>query len=153
MDHRSDSISDTLSTFSFDSNSTSDSTNFSSHAQLPRPTWIPDNEVSACLLCNQKFSLVTRKHHCRACGKVICAKCSKNKKALTQLGYLEEQRVCDFCYTIKNLAWIVPKKEKKDDEEKIFKRTKTIKFYPPLSNVKHLLNIKQQHLQSQQRLS
>ena len=62
MDDRSvDNISDTMSTFSYGSNSTSDSNNFITHAQLPRPTWIPDNEVSACLLCNQKFSIVTRK--------------------------------------------------------------------------------------------
>ncbi|KAJ3041367.1 hypothetical protein HDV00_009508 [Rhizophlyctis rosea] len=40
--------------------------------------WIPDNEATTCMICGTtKFSLVTRKHHCRHCGRVICWKCSR----------------------------------------------------------------------------
>ncbi|KAI6175567.1 Rabenosyn-5 [Aphelenchoides bicaudatus] len=40
--------------------------------------WADDSEVTNCRVCNLKFSLTKRKHHCRLCGKVICATCSKH---------------------------------------------------------------------------
>eukprot|EP00435_Cladocopium_sp_Y103_P015901 s1994_g3.t3 len=45
----------------------------------PAP-WVPDEEVSECPLCTQKFSSTKRKHHCRACGR--------------------EERVCDSCFDL-----------------------------------------------------
>ena len=41
--------------------------------------WVPDTQFSACVLCDAKFSLTRRRHHCRACGKVVCGSCSGNK--------------------------------------------------------------------------
>ena len=35
------------------------------------PSWIPDSDVNRCMSCQSKFSMVKRRHHCRACGKVI----------------------------------------------------------------------------------
>ena len=35
-----------------------------------KPFWIPDVDCNACMLCSQRFSLVNRRHHCRACGRV-----------------------------------------------------------------------------------
>lgn len=46
------------------------------------PTWQPDEEASHCLRCNVAFSLFRRKHHCRRCGKVVCATCSNNSDRL-----------------------------------------------------------------------
>ncbi|XP_005094166.1 rabenosyn-5 [Aplysia californica] len=39
--------------------------------------WIPDNEVSACLSCGRSFGLLTRRHHCRLCGRIMCDRCSE----------------------------------------------------------------------------
>ncbi|CAI2342850.1 unnamed protein product [Caenorhabditis sp. 36 PRJEB53466] len=65
------------------------------------PYWIPDSECPNCMLCNARFTLITRRHHCRACGRVLCGSCC-NEKAL--LEYLQEAgkkpqavRVCKPC--------------------------------------------------------
>ncbi|KAF6726957.1 FYVE, RhoGEF and PH domain-containing protein 4 [Oryzias melastigma] len=47
------------------------------------PRWIRDNEVSQCMTCQEPFNALTRRrHHCRACGYVVCWRCSENKAAL-----------------------------------------------------------------------
>ena len=38
--------------------------------------WIDDNTVMSCYHCKKQFSFFTRKHHCRACGKIFCYNCS-----------------------------------------------------------------------------
>ena len=35
------------------------------------PVWVPDTRVTMCGSCSAEFSLVLRRHHCRACGKVM----------------------------------------------------------------------------------
>ncbi|PGH11171.1 hypothetical protein AJ79_05013 [Helicocarpus griseus UAMH5409] len=45
--------------------------------ELPR--WQPDSEVSECPICNTPFSFWYRKHHCRKCGRVVCASCSPHR--------------------------------------------------------------------------
>jgi hypothetical protein len=61
------------------------------------PVWVPDTHVTACQLpdCNNKFSLVDRKHHCRQCGRVVCNACSTERRYLLYLH--KEGRVCDKC--------------------------------------------------------
>uniref|UniRef100_A0A3Q3ILC6 FYVE, RhoGEF and PH domain containing 4b n=1 Tax=Monopterus albus TaxID=43700 RepID=A0A3Q3ILC6_MONAL len=46
------------------------------------PHWIRDSEVTMCMKCQDPFSTFTRRHHCRACGCVVCWKCLDNKVAL-----------------------------------------------------------------------
>ena len=41
--------------------------------------WILDHEVNNCSQCQDEFSLLRRKHHCRVCGKLFCAECSAFK--------------------------------------------------------------------------
>lgn len=36
--------------------------------------WILDEAVTNCMRCNVEFTLTERKHHCRDCGKIFCAK-------------------------------------------------------------------------------
>ena len=34
--------------------------------------WIPDNVIKNCANCMTSFGLLTRKSHCRQCGKIFC---------------------------------------------------------------------------------
>lgn len=34
------------------------------------PLWIPDAEAPNCMHCDTKFTVIKRRHHCRACGLV-----------------------------------------------------------------------------------
>jgi len=61
------------------------------------PVWIPDQRVTMCQECGVLFTMVQRRHHCRACGKVVCTHCSKNKAPLRYKSW-ESHRVCDSCF-------------------------------------------------------
>jgi hypothetical protein len=39
--------------------------------------WQNAEVVSSCAICGADFGVFTRKHHCRACGQVICNTCSR----------------------------------------------------------------------------
>jgi hypothetical protein len=41
--------------------------------------WQPDESSSNCVICEKGFNLIRRRHHCRACGKLICDSCSRKK--------------------------------------------------------------------------
>lgn len=71
----------------------------SSSSELGReaPVWIPDQRVTMCQLCTSGFTFTHRRHHCRACGKVVCAACSSNKLPLQYKGS-HPVRVCDDCF-------------------------------------------------------
>lgn len=56
--------------------------------------WIPDDEANACNLCHSEFSAIFRRHHCRACGKLVCANCSAHRLELRPGA---KERVCDNC--------------------------------------------------------
>ena len=34
--------------------------------------WIKDEDVKACMGCNEAFTMLLRKHHCRYCGRIYC---------------------------------------------------------------------------------
>lgn len=61
------------------------------------PIWIPDTRATMCMICTSEFTLTWRRHHCRACGKIVCQACSSNKHGLD---YMKNQpaRVCDHCF-------------------------------------------------------
>ncbi|XP_076848481.1 FYVE, RhoGEF and PH domain-containing protein 4a isoform X3 [Brachyhypopomus gauderio] len=64
------------------------------------PRWIRDNEVTMCMKCREPFNALTRRrHHCRACGYVVCWKCSDNKAALEYDGN-KINKVCRDCYSV-----------------------------------------------------
>lgn len=63
------------------------------------PHWIKDDEVSMCQLCSKSFTALKRRHHCRACGRVVCGKCSSKKSNLAYDNN-KPNRVCDKCFVI-----------------------------------------------------
>ncbi|VDN53156.1 unnamed protein product, partial [Dracunculus medinensis] len=66
--------------------------------------WIPDGEASKCMNCNKtQFTVLQRRHHCRACGNVVCAACSTHNYRISGLNK-RPVRVCDTCFTRYTLA-------------------------------------------------
>ncbi|XP_064624793.1 hepatocyte growth factor-regulated tyrosine kinase substrate-like isoform X2 [Lineus longissimus] len=63
------------------------------------PEW-KDGEV--CHRCRVAFGMVQRKHHCRNCGEIFCAKCSAKTSIIPKYGIEKEVRVCDGCYGLLN---------------------------------------------------
>ncbi|KAJ8261907.1 hypothetical protein GJAV_G00159830 [Gymnothorax javanicus] len=62
------------------------------------PRWIRDNEVTMCMKCKEPFNAITRRrHHCRACGNVVCWRCSDNKAPLEYDSY-RVNKVCKDCF-------------------------------------------------------
>lgn len=66
-------------------------------ASIIAPVWQKVSELSACPQCNLEFSLLRQKHHCRVCGSLVCADCSRGRKVLPGQEDKSEQRVCDLC--------------------------------------------------------
>ncbi|KAJ0401817.1 hypothetical protein ATCC90586_009349 [Pythium insidiosum] len=76
------------------------------------PAWIADDERAACMECQKKFgALGARRHHCRFCGRLLCAKCASCHVLGSQLPFRQRrkkdrqephkrQRVCHTCYEI-----------------------------------------------------
>ena len=65
-------------------------------ARPERAPWLPDEHVVSCMICIAAFGFFKRKHHCRNCGVVVCAGCSKHTQYVEAYGTL--QRVCDRCH-------------------------------------------------------
>uniref|UniRef100_A0A8C3D2W4 FYVE, RhoGEF and PH domain containing 5 n=1 Tax=Corvus moneduloides TaxID=1196302 RepID=A0A8C3D2W4_CORMO len=61
------------------------------------PMLVPVSHVMMCMNCGCDFTLTLRRHHCHACGKIVCRNCSRNKYPMK---YLKDQaaKVCDSCY-------------------------------------------------------
>lgn len=73
--------------------------------------WIPDRATDICMRCTQtRFSAITRRHHCRKCGFVVCGECSRKRFLLPRLSS-KPLRVCSLCY--RELA----QKQKEEEEE------------------------------------
>eukprot|EP00484_Ammonia_sp_Unknown_P027509 CAMPEP_0197032254 /NCGR_PEP_ID=MMETSP1384-20130603/10974_1 /TAXON_ID=29189 /ORGANISM="Ammonia sp." /LENGTH=952 /DNA_ID=CAMNT_0042461887 /DNA_START=28 /DNA_END=2886 /DNA_ORIENTATION=- len=63
--------------------------------------WVPDSHAKNCNICNDKFSFVNRRHHCRRCGALVCSKCSKYKLPNSESVM---QRACKKCYFQMNVS-------------------------------------------------
>ena len=73
------------------------------HSKNDRSFWLADDRVKACYECDVPFNLLTRRHHCRSCGRIFCSSCTTNS-------VLEEgaspERVCNFCKSQRHLEWL-----------------------------------------------
>mmetsp|Transcript_9017 Transcript_9017/g.12460 ORF Transcript_9017/g.12460 Transcript_9017/m.12460 type:complete len:234 (-) Transcript_9017:21-722(-) len=61
--------------------------------------WTPDNEARDCELCHVQFSWRVWRHHCRRCGRCICAECSPMESWVPapQQGHTDPCRHCKRC--------------------------------------------------------
>ncbi|KAL2458843.1 Ankyrin repeat family protein [Forsythia ovata] len=68
----------------------------------------PFEEASRCNVCKCSFTTFRRRHHCRCCGRTLCAEHSLNQMALPQFGIYSDVRVCAECFNYAS-------RSKKDD--------------------------------------
>ncbi|XP_028796261.1 1-phosphatidylinositol-3-phosphate 5-kinase FAB1B isoform X2 [Neltuma alba] len=72
--------------------------------EVSKVFWMPDQSCTVCYQCDSPFNLINRRHHCRLCGRIFCAKCTTNSvpaPSSCQRNTWEEQekvRVCNYCY-------------------------------------------------------
>ena len=92
-----------------------------------KTNWTKDAKSPNCRLCAEAFGLQNRRHHCRACGSLVCEYCSSKRLQLSvirddkmqssrdSMGESDKRgdRVCDGCFVrltfevIKNFS-VVP---------------------------------------------
>ncbi|XP_027976324.1 FYVE, RhoGEF and PH domain-containing protein 2 isoform X3 [Eumetopias jubatus] len=87
---------------------------------LRAPQWVRDKMVTMCMRCQEPFNALTRRrHHCRACGYVVCARCSEYRAEL-QYNDNRPSRVCFHCYTF--LTGSVLPEDKEDKRRGILEK-------------------------------
>ncbi|KAL2462389.1 1-phosphatidylinositol-3-phosphate 5-kinase FAB1B [Forsythia ovata] len=71
---------------------------------VSRDFWMPDQSCRVCYECDSQFTLFNRRHHCRLCGRVFCAKCTSNwvPAPSGDTNRLQEDwdkiRACNYCF-------------------------------------------------------
>ncbi|KAE7998383.1 hypothetical protein FH972_002933 [Carpinus fangiana] len=71
---------------------------------VSRDFWMPDHSCRVCYDCDSQFTIFNRRHHCRLCGRVFCAKCTANSLPAPsndpRIGSVdwERIRVCNYCF-------------------------------------------------------
>lgn len=60
--------------------------------------WVLNDRNTFCLLCFKDFGMSRWKHHCRACGILVCKECSNFENILVSFEELGPQKVCQSCY-------------------------------------------------------
>lgn len=71
---------------------------------VSRDFWMPDHSCRVCYECDSQFTVFNRRHHCRLCGRVFCAKCTANSVPVpsddpkNSREEWERIRVCNYCF-------------------------------------------------------
>lgn len=61
--------------------------------------WIKDIEATHCMCCKKSiFTMLTRRHHCRRCGRVVCHSCSYKRMLIPKLYDNVMVRICNDCF-------------------------------------------------------
>lgn len=68
---------------------------------MEAPIWIQDREHSACMNCHTQFTLINRRHHCRACGRILCSNCLSRRIILSNISQ-KRVKVCEQCFQEKS---------------------------------------------------
>lgn len=59
--------------------------------------WVKDSQRQKCPHCEERFTEVLRRHHCRSCGEVLCTECAPYVgKPATPMAFTEF-RMCKHC--------------------------------------------------------
>jgi len=61
------------------------------------PIWMLDDAAPQCMRCKNPFTVISRRHHCRSCGDVVCGDCSPSKAIVPGVNREREVRVCITC--------------------------------------------------------
>eukprot|EP01062_Namystynia_karyoxenos_P073107 TRINITY_DN69955_c0_g1_i1.p1 TRINITY_DN69955_c0_g1~~TRINITY_DN69955_c0_g1_i1.p1 ORF type:complete len:288 (+),score=50.14 TRINITY_DN69955_c0_g1_i1:105-968(+) len=78
------------------------------------PQWVRDAAAPSCALCRRRFSFLRRRHHCRGCGKVMCAGCAPRRACAARGPYFAHWsglRQCHKCYS-RLVRWLEPRSER-----------------------------------------
>ncbi|XP_051147662.1 1-phosphatidylinositol-3-phosphate 5-kinase FAB1B-like [Andrographis paniculata] len=73
---------------------------------VSRDFWMPDQSCMVCYECDAHFTLFNRRHHCRHCGRIFCAKCTSNwvptepSEPSASLREWDKVRVCNYCFRL-----------------------------------------------------
>lgn len=62
--------------------------------------WVITDLIPRCMACSKGYSLKKTRHHCRACGNLVCNKCSNYENTLIGYEHLGPQKVCQSCYRV-----------------------------------------------------
>ena len=65
--------------------------------KMEKARWRLNQDASTCTSCDKNFSIIVRRHHCRACGDIFCDDCTKWKVPLPHKGYSDRVRSCCAC--------------------------------------------------------
>ncbi|CAH8534046.1 unnamed protein product [Schistosoma margrebowiei] len=66
---------------------------------IQEPRW---EDGSVCVECCVKFGITNRKHHCRHCGRLLCAQCSAFEIPIVKYELSKPVRVCEVCFIFLN---------------------------------------------------
>ncbi|THV06539.1 hypothetical protein K435DRAFT_481972 [Dendrothele bispora CBS 962.96] len=64
---------------------------------LSKDYWMDDESAKECYDCKSLFTTWRRKHHCRICGQIFCARCASNVIKGNRFGQDGMVRVCNLC--------------------------------------------------------
>lgn len=61
--------------------------------------WIVSSDVEHCMICYKHFEtvLMSKKHHCRTCGNVVCRDCSIRQDFVEEIANIGMVRICQLC--------------------------------------------------------
>lgn len=90
--------------------------------EITLPCWQLDTEVSSCPICGAKFSFWFRKHHCRKCGRVVCANCSPHRITIPRQFIVHSPSECASDLNPENRAGPTVIDLTSDDEDIGFRR-------------------------------
>ena len=64
---------------------------------LEKVGWIINDGINECLNCSKNFSSTKWRHHCRACGLIVCKSCISKRAYLEGHEKLGRKKVCKNC--------------------------------------------------------
>lgn len=72
--------------------------------------WQADSTADGCSICDLKWTLVNRRHHCRACGRLVCDTCSRTRQTVVAAdgSRRPSKRVCDDCVRLRTATAAPP---------------------------------------------